>query len=424
MKYFGTDGIRLENIPLLKNLAIKTAYALKKMGAKKVVVGYDARPHGKEIVKVLIKSLNTLGIETYFLGVVPSACVSFLNQKNKTDFGVMITASHNPSYVNGIKIFNSKGEKLTKLKEKKIEEYFDELPLDFLENSILAYAKENKIEKAKNKPISKKEYTQTLAYHTPNLKGKKVVLDCSNGASKKIAKKVFKKTGAKVVLINRKNGKYINQNCGAVFPQMLKDKVLKHKADMGFAFDGDADRCVCVLSDGNVLSGDNVLVAIARYYNYSKIVGTIYSNGAIDEILKQDKITFLRSNVGDQEVKKLMNKEKCSFGGERSGHFIFSEIMATGDGLLSALKIAGIEDFENLQNFQKMPSKTINLTTNNQDKLCNKLLALKKEYNALLDGNGRVLIRPSGTEPTVRILIEHTNQEVINKIETLLNIKD
>lgn len=423
MKYFGTDGIRLENIPLLKNLAIKTTYALKKMGAKKVVVGFDGRPYGKQIAKILTKHFNILGVETLFLGIVPSAAVSFLNQKNKTDFGVMITASHNPSYVNGIKIFNNKGEKLTPIKEKKIEKYFDELSFDFLPHLIRNFAKENKIKKAKNMRLSKSEYLETLKDHTPILKNTKLVVDCSNGASKTLAKKVFSKTGAKVVYINRKNGKFVNKNCGATHPEMLRQKVLKHQADIGFAFDGDADRCVCVLKDGSVLSGDNLLVAIARHYKFSKIVGTIYSNGAIDKILKQENISFLRANVGDQAVKKTMNKAGCAFGGERSGHFIFSKIMATGDGMLSALKIANITNLTNLQHFEKMPSKTINITSLNKQALAKKLLGKQTLYEDLLGNEGRVLIRPSGTEPTVRVLIEHPKTEIIEKIEEVLKIE-
>lgn len=423
MKYFGTDGIRLEDMSLLKSLAIKTSYALKRMNANKVVIGYDARPHGKKIVKILIKCLNILGIKTYFLGVVPTACASFSAQKTRADFAVMITASHNPSFVNGIKIFNAKGEKLTKAIERKIESWFNQLPNNFPEKILVDFAKENNIKKEKNHKLSNIEYLRVLALHSPSLKGKKVVLDCANGASKKIAKKVFLKTGAKVFCINRKSGKFINHNCGAVFPNMLKKAVLKHKADIGFAFDGDADRCVCVLSDGTSLSGDNVLVALARYYNFPKIVGTVYSNGGIEQALKQEDITFLRSDVGDQAVKKLMNKEKCSFGGERSGHFIFSEIMATGDGLLSALKIANIKNFEKLQNFKKMPSITFNIPAKNKVKLAKNLIGLNSKFKQLLDDKGRVMIRPSGTEPLVRVLIEHPKQQVIEKIENLINVE-
>lgn len=421
MKYFGTDGIRLEDVSLLNKLAIKTAYALKKMGASKVVVGYDARPNGKKIVKSLMKSFNVLEVDVYFIKIVPSACVSFLTVHNKADFGVMITASHNPSFINGIKIFDNKGEKLTRAKERTIENLFQELPLDNVEKSILNYAKQSDTKKGKKVVASIKLYLDTLKLHTPNLKDKKIVLDCANGAAKKIAKLVFEKTEAEVVYLNTNSGKYINQNCGAVFPKMLQQAVLKEKANVGFAFDGDADRCICVLADGSLLSGDNILIAVARYYKFKRVVGTVYSNGAVDETLKQEGVVFFRSKVGDQEVKRLMNKEGCEFGGERSGHFIFSKIMPTGDGLLSALKIASIKDLPKLQHFIKIPSKTINLSTSNKNKLVKKLQLRKSEYMAMLNGEGRVLIRASGTEPSVRVLIEHSDEEVANNIAKLLS---
>lgn len=423
MKYFGTDGIRLQNMEMLEVLTIKGAYALKMLNAKQVVVGYDQRPYGKQLYKTLIKSFSCLGVDVFCAGVVPSACVSYLNTVYKTDFAVMLTASHNPSNINGIKIFNANGEKLTVAQEKKIERLFDELPQNHTFEKLEQVARHTKIKKGKVKKLSINLYMQLLKQHSPNLKDKTIVLDCANGASKYLAKKVFAQTQANIILLNNKNGRHINDNCGAVYPNQLANEVVKNKANIGFAFDGDADRCVCVLSDGRVISGDNALLGIAKHYKYPQIVGTIYSNGAIDEVLRKDNITFHRSGVGDQAVKKLMNKTKCKFGGERSGHFIFSDLMPTGDGMLSALKIAAIDNFETLCLFDKTPSKTINFATKNKSKDLIALTSMEGKYMPMLGDHGRIIIRPSGTENLIRVLIEHKDLNVVNKIEEMLKKK-
>jgi len=251
----------------------------------------------------------------------------------------------------------------------------------------------------------------------PALNKKTIVLDCANGASKRIAPEIFKKTGGKIFVINTKCEKYINKNCGATAPQMLIDKVKQTNADMGFAFDGDADRCVVVLKGGDLLSGDNVLLGLARGYGFKKVVGTIYSTIAIEKVFNKNKIKFYRSNVGDQQVKKLINKTKSQFGGERSGHMIFAKILPTGDGILTALKIAGCKKFDKLSHFKKLHSASLNLQTQDKTELMNKLEGLLPEFEKKLKNNGRILIRPSGTEQVVRVLIESQRQKKVEDIK-------
>jgi phosphoglucosamine mutase len=300
---------------------------------------------------------------------------------------------------------------------------FEKLPNKQAFKHLKTYAKSINVTPKKITSIDILPYLELLKKHTPNLTGKKIVLDCANGASKYLAKQVFDHTNANIIVLNTKKGKYINKNCGAVHPEALSAEVIKQNADIGFAFDGDADRCVCVLSDGRALSGDNALVGIAKYYKFPQIVGTIYSNGAIERVLKKEDITFHRSNVGDQAVKKLMNKTKCVFGGERSGHFIFSEFLPTGDGMFSALKIATIKNFEKSSQFKKTPTITINFPSKNKKKDLKKLTSLEKKYLSMLGKYGRIIIRPSGTENLIRVLIEHKNIKTVEKVEALLKSK-
>lgn len=417
MKYFGTDGIRLNDKQKLEILTIKFAYALHKFNAKQVVLGHDGRPNSKRFKNKLKNALLTLGISTLDCGLVPSSFVSYYTVKHKANFGVVITASHNSADTNGIKTFNSNGEKLKVSQEKKIEKFFDELFDKDLTAQLKCIAKKHGIKKGKNLNVGKEQYIALMLKHLPALNKKTIVLDCANGASKRIAPEILKKTGGKIFVINTKCGKYINKNCGATAPQMLIDKVKQTNADMGFAFDGDADRCVVVLKGGDLLSGDNVLLGLARGYGFKKVVGTIYSTIAIEKVFNKNKIKFYRSNVGDQQVKKLINKTKSQFGGERPGHMIFAKIMPTGDGILTALKIAGCKKFDKLSHFKKLHSASLNLQTQDKTELMNKLEGLLPEFEKKLKNNGRILIRPSGTEQVVRVLIESQRQKKVEDIK-------
>lgn len=423
MKYFGTDGIRLKDVEKLKLIAKKLSYAFKKFDAKNIVIGKDTRKSGNELERIFLKNLTGFGINVYRLKIVPTACVAYYTVLLKADYGIVLTASHNPADVNGIKIFNSNGEKLTTKTEQEFEQY-----IDFPQNEIAGtIQKDLNITKTKTKKgriirLKPTRYIKLLKSNGSNMKGKKIVIDCSNGSARKIAPAIFRSLGADIMAIHTKSGKYINENCGAVHPENLADTVIAKKADIGFAFDGDADRCVCVLSSGQILSGDNLLFAMAKHLGVKNAVGTIYSNGALDGKLKSKGITLVRSDVGDQEVKRKMNEINATFGGERSGHFIFSDILPTGDGILTALKILQINEFEKECDFKKIPSVVLNLKSFKKEKDTKKLTALKEELETQMNGDGRIILRASGTEDLIRILVEHKRLSIAKQVaQTLKN---
>lgn len=421
MNYFGTDGIRLKDILKLKQIAKKLSYAFKKFEAKNIVIGKDTRKSGNEIEKVFLKNLVKYGINVFRLKIVPTACVAYYTTLLQADYGIVLTASHNPSDVNGIKIFNSKGEKLSTENEHKFEYY-----IDFVKDEIKDTVRKEieldltKTLKGKIKTIKPTKYITLLKNNAPNIKGKKIVIDCANGSSKYIAPKIFKSLGAVVTTIFNGKGSKINENCGAVHPEILSKVVIEKNADIGFAFDGDADRCVCVLSDGTILSGDNLLFALAKHLKVKDVVGTIYSNGALDSKLSDKGIKLHRSNVGDQEVKIKMNEIGTCFGGERSGHFIFSNILPTGDGILSSLKILEINNLKKESYFKKVPFIVINLKSDNKKFDIDKLNKLKCVLIPKLNNNGRIILRESGTEDIIRILVEHKSLTTAKKIAEIL----
>lgn len=420
MNYFGTDGIRLKDTTKLKQIAEKLSYAFKKFDTKNIVIGKDTRKSGNEIEKVFLKNLVKYGINVYRLKIVPTACVAYYTTLLKADFGIVLTASHNPANVNGIKIFNSVGEKLSTKKEEEFEYYID-FAKNEIKNGLQKKLKINKSKtvKGKIKTLKTSEYIELLKSNAPNIRGKKIVIDCANGASKYIAPKLLKSFGAVVTTIFNGSGNKINENCGAVHPEILSKVVREKNADIGFAFDGDADRCVCVLNDGTILSGDNLLFALAKHLKIKDVVGTIYSNGALDSKLKEKGITLHRSNVGDQEVKIKMNEIGASFGGERSGHFIFSNILPTGDGILSSLKILEINNLKKEIYFKKIPSIVINLNSDNKKCDIEKMNKIKCSLETKLKGKGRIILRESGTEDLIRIMVEHKSLSIAKKIAQL-----
>ncbi|MEG1752101.1 MAG: hypothetical protein RR140_02675 [Clostridia bacterium] len=412
MKWFGTDGIRLENEKKLENISKQVAYALCCIGAKKIIVGRDTRPSGKQLLKTFCSSANSFGISCENIGVLPSSAVSFYTIFHEADFGVAITASHNPSNFNGIKIFDRNGKKINKCLEENIESYFN------ISN------KQKNITPVKTKKICTKAYSNFLIANGKMLKNKTIFLDTANGAASKIAKKIFTELGANVKMFFCGSGKNINKNCGAVHPEILAKKIKELGANFGFAFDGDADRCVCVLSDGTVLNGDNVMFGLARCSGYKNVVGTILANGALDESFKKNNINFLRCDVGDREVLEAMEQNKIDFGGERSGHFIFKNILPTGDGIITALQILKCKDFFKKCKFKKIASVSKNVNSFNKEKDLQKLNICKKNCMDVLSNNGRLIIRPSGTESKIRILVEHkkllTAKSIADTLENIL----
>lgn len=420
-KYFGTDGIRgVWGKDLTSKLCFKIGYVLGEISKnKRIVVGNDTRPSKKNAVKNFVNGVLSAGSNCYGVGIAPTPAISFLGKNLNYDYAVMITASHNPSIYNGIKIFNSNGFKLNDDEENEIE--------NLLETTNF------KPKKIKGK-FSKQELdpyiNNLLKSQNKNLKGLTIVLDTCFGASSKIAPKIFKNLGAKTICLNCKNcGKKINENCGATQPQMMSNAVKKFKADVGFAYDGDADRVIACDEKGTIIDGDKMLFLISNYFKNKNlfeekntVVGTVLTNMNIENLLKQNGINLIRTDVGDKHITKKLWEEDLKLGAEQCGHIIFKNYGTSGDGILSSLFISKIllEEKKPLSTLTKLklfPQVSNNIITNNKEKIMSNLKLkseidkIKKEFKT----NGRVIVRPSGTEPLIRIMVEHTNKLVAQK---------
>ncbi|AJG96925.1 phosphoglucosamine mutase [Clostridium beijerinckii] len=433
-RMFGTDGVRgVANTELTARIAYDLgragAYVLTEGAHKpKILVAKDTRISGDMLESALIAGILSVGAEAIVLGVVPTPAVAYLTRKYGADAGVMISASHNPVEYNGIKFFNDKGYKLSDELEDEIqrviESDFEGVPsptgTDLGRETIEVSALDDYIEFAKN----------TIPY---SLKGLKIALDCANGAAYKSSVKAFRELGADVFVINdNPDGTNINENCGSTHPEELMEYVIKKKCDLGFAFDGDADRCLAVDEKGNLINGDFILMLCAKYLKElgklkdDTLVVTVMSNLGLDISCKNEKINIVKTAVGDRYVLEEMVKNKYVLGGEQSGHVIFLDYNSTGDGLVTALQIAGIvkkkeKALSELCSIMKeLPQVLANATIPNDkkdlyltdDEIQNEI----RKIEAALNGVGRVLIRPSGTEPLVRVMLEGENQAEIDEM--------
>lgn len=415
-KYFGTDGIRgiwekdnILNIGTIKKLA----KALNLISSQKIVLGIDTRETSPIIAKLLIDELKKYGAVIYYLNIVPTACVSFYTIKLRADYGIMITASHNPAIYNGIKLFDKNGVKLFEEEENKLEKKFNK---KFVDNNRKHGKKIN---------ITNNEYLSYLINIDDNkLENIKIVLDCANGVASEIAEKLFTNLRATVISYN-KHGE-INNNCGALFPELLQKLVLINKADLGFAFDGDADRIITVNNKGAILDGDEMLYLLSWYYQKQNkldsktIIGTILTNVGIENKLKALGLNLLRTKVGDKYIIQQLQKNNYELGGEQSGHLIIKKFMLTGDGLLVARILTSLY-LENRHIFNSVKENKY-IQINKKIKLTNKLPKnffdspeFKKLYIFYINklpSNGRIIIRPSGTEPIIRIMVETTDKNI------------
>jgi phosphoglucosamine mutase len=340
----------------------------------------------------------------------------------KANMGIMITASHNPYYDNGLKLFGPDGLKLSDKIEKRIEKIIDK-PIEgqFAQSKMLGRVK--RLETATD------QYIKILKNNFPknfNLKGLKVVLDCANGAGYKVGPKLLKSLGANLIVIgNHPNGLNINNKSGSTYPNIIKNAVIKNKADIGISLDGDADRIIMCDEKGKIIDGDQIIAALALTWKRKKIlkggvVGTLMSNYGLEKFFKLKKIKFVRANVGDRYVKNLMLKNKYNLGGEQSGHIILGKYATTGDGLLVALEVLqeinkGVKASSFFDIFKKTPQILENITFRNNN-ILNNLLVKKaiKTSNNLIKNHGRVLVRKSGTEPKIRIMVETENMKLLN----------
>lgn len=432
-KLFGTDGVRgIANKDLTSDLAYKlgrvTGYFLTK-GKKrpKMVVGQDTRISGDMLEGALSAGLNSVGIDVLYVGVLPTPAVACLIRILDADGGVMISASHNPVEYNGIKFFNEGGFKLTDEMENSIEEYIlNDIDVDFLPTSG-DVGRKIRVENPERKYMDFLKNTIDVDF-----KGLKVAVDCGNGAVCNIAPELLHELGAKVYVIhNEPNGVNINVNCGSTNTKEIERLVGETGADVGLSFDGDADRLIAVDENGNIVDGDHIL-AICGIHMKDKgklksntIVGTVMTNMGLDICLKEHGINTIKTKVGDRYVLEEMIKGHHSLGGEQSGHIIFLDENTTGDGLLTAIQLLSVvkernEKLSKLASVMKeMPQVLVNAEVAKEKKnsyledevIVNKINEIENHFH----GKGRVLIRPSGTEPLVRVMIEGQNQEEIIK---------
>ncbi len=432
-KLFGTDGVRgIANKDLTSELAYKLGqvggYFLTK-GKKrpKMVVGMDTRISGDMLEGALSAGLNSAGIDVLYLGVLPTPAVACLIKILDADGGVMITASHNPVEYNGIKFFNEDGLKLTDEMENSIEEYIlNNIEIDYQPISG-DLGRKIRVENPVRKYMDFLKDTIDV-----DLSGMKIAVDCGNGATYKAAPQLLHELGAQVYVIhNDPNGININVDCGSTKPEEIQKLVLETGADAGLSFDGDADRLIASDENGNIVDGDHVLAICSTCMkengklNSNTVVGTVMSNLGLDICLKENNIDIIKTNVGDRYVLEEMLKGGHSLGGEQSGHIIFLDYNTTGDGLLTAIQLLSVIKQKNTklsklaEIMKNMPQVLVNAHVSDEKKnsyleddiIKNKIEEIEKHF----DKNGRVLIRPSGTEPLVRVMIEGENQDEINQ---------
>jgi len=431
MKLFGTDGVRgLAGRKLDAFVAMKLAmaagiYFRKYAKTNKILVGKDTRRSGYMIENALVSGLTAVGYNVIQIGPMPTPAIAFLTENMRCDAGIMISASHNPYEDNGIKFFDARGNKLNEKDEAAIEKIFFDTDLLISEQKT---GKEIGSSKRIDDVIGR--YIVQLKNSFPTdmtLNDVRIVLDTANGAAYKVAPTVFEELGADVIVINNKpNGYNINDNCGAMYPEILSEKVREYRADIGFAFDGDADRLVVVDEKGNQVDGDKLIGALALYLKEERklendcIVATVMSNQGFEDFLGKHGIKLVRSNVGDKYVLEEMHKRHCVLGGEQSGHVIFSEYAKTGDGLVTALQTialilrSGKKASEVLNPFELYPQRLVNLKVAEKKPL-ESIEGLKEKERAIKADGLRSLIRYSGTENKLRILLEGKNAKKIER---------
>lgn len=431
-RMFGTDGVRgIANSELTSELAYKLgkagAYVLTKGTHKpKILVGMDTRISGDMLESALVAGILSVGAEAICVGVIPTPGVAHLTRKYKADAGVVISASHNPVEYNGIKFFDNNGYKLSDELEDRIQSVIQkdlvEVPLPIGADVGRKITEERALE----------DYIEfAKATIKGDLKGLKVALDCANGAAYMVAAKAFRELGAEVAVINDSpDGVNINKNCGSTHPEELMEYVVKKHCDLGLAFDGDADRCLAIDEKGKLINGDFIMAICGKQLKQegklkgNVIVGTVMSNLGLDIAMSAEKIEVKKTKVGDRYVLEEMVRGNYSLGGEQSGHIIFREFNTTGDGLVTGLQISHIikQQGKSLSQLaaimRQLPQVLVNTTIPNHKKNIYKedeeIIEAIKKAEKHMKGKGRVLIRPSGTEPLVRVMLEGENQEEIN----------
>ncbi len=430
-KYFGTDGIRgrvnsknINGEMFFKfGLAAGTYFKNLKKTKQTAIIAKDTRLSGYTLEPALVSGLASAGMHVYTLGPLPTNGLAMLTRKMKANMGIMITASHNPYYDNGLKLFGPDGLKLSDKIEKKIEKLIDSQIVNNL-SSPEFLGRVKRLEDANEKYIEilKKNFPKSFS-----LKGIKIAIDCANGAGYKSGPKLLKSLGAKVYDIGTSpNGLNINKKCGSTFPNKIKNLVRKYKVNLGISLDGDADRIILCDEKGNIIDGDQIIAMLAYRWKRKKIlkggvIGTLMSNYGLQNYFKRQKINFIRANVGDRYVKEKMQKNKFNLGGEQSGHIILGKFATTGDGLLVALEVLfsmrkGKKASELFDIFELTPQILENVTVKNKSIISSfKAKKAIKFASKLIKHQGRMLVRKSGTEPKIRIMGESYNKILLSK---------
>lgn len=425
-KYFGTDGIRgrVGQAPITPDFVMRLGYAAGRVlvnldgqlaaGARPtVLIGKDTRISGYMLEAALEAGLSAAGVDTLLTGPMPTPAVAYLTRALRAQAGIVISASHNPYEDNGIKFFSAEGTKLPDEIELAIEAEL-ERPMQVMESARLGKAK--RINDAPGRYI---EFCKSTFPNALDLRGLKIVLDCAHGATYHVAPPVFHELGAEIVVIgNQPDGLNINQDCGSTHPQALCDAVVQHKADLGIAFDGDGDRVIMVDNKGQLLDGDQLLYIIAMHRHQRGklhgVVGTLMTNLALQHALEKASIPFVRAKVGDRYVLEMLNQNDWQIGGENSGHILCLDKHSSGDGIISALQVlhalrsSGKTMADLGASLTLYPQVLINVKVDKKLDIDNhaELQQAVKSAETELNGSGRVLLRASGTEPKIRVMVE------------------
>ncbi len=428
-KYFGTDGIRgkVGEYPITADFFLKLGWAAGQVFANEghgvVLVGKDTRISGYMFESALEAGLTAAGVDTRLLGPMPTPGVAYLTRTLRAQAGIVISASHNPYYDNGVKFFSVQGTKLPDEIEEKIELYLD-TPMTTVESSSLGKAK--RISDAAGRYI---EFCKASVPTKLDFDGLRIVVDCAHGATYHIAPHVFSEIGAEVVSIGvAPNGLNINDKCGSTKPQKLAEEVLNYRADLGIALDGDGDRLIMVDHKGEIVDGDELICIIAKSRLEANelsgpVIGTLMTNLGMEHALKAMGINLLRAKVGDRYVMELLAEHNGMLGGENSGHIICLDKTTTGDGIIAALQVmaemqnSGKNLHELKKGMTKYPQVLLNVKTKSKldIDLDEKLQKTVKDIEKKLGDSGRVLLRSSGTEPLIRVMVEGQNEDKVNE---------
>lgn len=428
-KYFGTDGIRgrVGEQPINAEFMLKLGWATGRVlgnGRKtRVVIGKDTRISGYMFESALEAGLSAAGVDICLLGPMPTPAIAYLTRTLHACAGIVISASHNPHYDNGIKFFSADGMKLLDEIEHAIEEELDKKMVTVASERL---GKAERIEDARGRYI---EFCKSTIPMRISLRGMKIVVDCANGATYQVAPAVLHEMGAEVISIGvNPDGLNINEGCGSTNPGLLSKTVLEQGADLGIALDGDGDRLLMIDHKGELVDGDELLFIIAQNRHQSgqlqgPVVGTLMSNLGLEHALQRENIEFVRARVGDRYVMELLQQHDGVVGGESSGHIICLDRTTTGDGMVSALQVLAAIVLKNIslhelkQGMHKYPQLMINIALEHRIDVdtSQPIQAAVKEAESILDGKGRVLLRPSGTESLIRVMVEGEDEALVHE---------